>query len=117
MATPRKPRFMISLDDDTAELLTQLQALIGLSPAQIIQKLVPAHLEELFAYRAWLEQLPKDDGMLSKLGPHLLQSYGPTSLIQDIKRIDPGYFIEGSKFAAPPAKDESKTQGNENEHK
>lgn len=100
MATQRKPRFMISLDDDSAELLTRLQTHTGLSPAQTMQKLLPAHLEELHTYLDWLEQLPDDSRMLKKLGPHLLQSYGPTTLIQDIKRLDPNYITEGEKFAA-----------------
>lgn len=99
MATQRKPRFMISLDDDSTELLTRLQAFTGLSPAQTIQKLFPSHLEELHAYLAWLEQLPKGESLPNKLGPCLLQSYGPTTLIQDIKRLDPTFQTEGEKFA------------------
>ena len=90
---------MISLDDDSADLLTRLQTFTGLSPAQTIQKLFPAHLEELWAYLTWLEQLPSDASLQSKLGPHLLQSYGPESLLESIKKLDPTYQPEGEKFA------------------
>jgi hypothetical protein len=100
MATQRKPRFMISLDDDTAELLTRLQTFTGLSPAQTIQKIFPSHLCELHEYLTWLEGLPPGPSLQRKMGPHLLQSYGPTSLIQDIKRIDPTFVTEGEKLTA-----------------
>lgn len=99
MATQRKPRFMISLDDDSAELLTRLQAFTGLSPAQTIQKLLPSHLEELHTYLAWLEQLQKDGSTKSQFAPFLLHNYGPDTLIQAIKRLDPTYVTEGEKFA------------------
>lgn len=88
MATQRKPRFMISLDDDSAELLTRLQAFTGLSPAQTIQKIFPAHLNELHAYLSWLQNLPKDLSLKSTLGPHLLQSYGPEPLTQGMEKLD-----------------------------
>lgn len=98
MATHRKPRFMISLDDDSSELLTKLQRFTGLSPAQTIQKIFPAHLEELHAYLAWLEELPPGTTLKNKMGPHLLQSYGPESLIQSIKNIDPQYKAPGEQL-------------------
>jgi hypothetical protein len=88
MTVQRKRRFMISLDDDSAELLTSLQAFTGLSPAQTIQKIFPAHLEELHAYLAWLEQLPPGKSWQRTMGPHLLQSYGPESLIQGMEKLD-----------------------------
>lgn len=100
MATQRKPRFMISLDDDSAQLLTDLQALTGLSPAQTIQKLFPAHLEELHEYCAWLKQLPPGPSLQRTAGPYLLHSYGPDSLIEAIKKLDPAYRTGAEKFTA-----------------
>jgi hypothetical protein len=91
MATQRKPRFMISLDEEDADVLTQLQDFTNLSPAQTIQKLFPSHLAELNIYLDWLKQLPKDNSLKSQLGPFLLQSYGPESLIEGIKKLDPDY--------------------------
>jgi hypothetical protein len=100
MTTKRKPRFMISLDDDSAELLTRLQKFTGLSPAQAIQKLLPSHLPELFDYLTWLEKLPKDGSAKSQLGPFLMHNYGPDTLTQAIKKLDPAHQTEGEKFAA-----------------
>lgn len=88
MATKRKPRYMISLDDDSAELLASLHILTGLSPAQIIQKIFPAHLQELHAYRDWLRELPNNSSLKSTMGPLLLHSYGPESLIQGMEKLD-----------------------------
>jgi len=84
----RKPRMTLSLDDHSMELLESLQAFTGLSPAQTIQKIFPAHLEELHAYLEWLQNLPKDSSLKSTMGPHLLQSYGPESLIQGMAKLD-----------------------------
>lgn len=82
------------------ELLKSLQAITKMSPAQIIQTIFPAHLHELYAYLAWLEQLPKDSSVASTMGPHLLRSFGPETLIQSIKRIDPTYQTPSEKLDA-----------------
>lgn len=99
MVITRSPRLTLSLDLDTMELLTRLQSFTNLSPAQIIQKLLPSHLEELHDYLTWLEQLPKDGSLKSNLGPFLLQSYGPDTLTQGIKKLDPTYETDGDKFS------------------
>lgn len=100
MATQRKPRFMISLNEEDAGILTALEKFTGLSPAQTIQKLFPAHLEELTTYLTWLETLDLKDGSFkSTMGPHLLRSYGPESLSAGIKKLDPGYVSDAEKFA------------------
>ena len=98
MPDKRRPRLMISLDDDSLELLRRLEAFTGLSPAQTIQKIFPAHVQELWEYLTWLEQLPKTRSVQRDLGPFLLHSYGPDSLIDAIKRIDPTYQTDGDKF-------------------
>lgn len=92
-------RLTVSLDDDSLALLRRLEAFTGLSPAQTIAKIFPAHLEELWSYLTWLESLPEGPSKLRSLGVNLLHSYGPTSLIQDIKRIDPAYETEAEKFS------------------
>lgn len=86
--SPQPNRLTISLDADSMELLKGLQTFTGLSPAQTIQKIFPAHLPELHAYLSWLQQLPKDSSLKSTVGPHLLQSYGPESLIQGMEKLN-----------------------------
>lgn len=81
-------RITVTLDPEQTELLKSLQAFTGLSPAQTIQKIFPAHLQELHAYLSWLQNLPKDSSLKSTVGPHLLQSYGPESLIQGMEKLD-----------------------------
>ena len=94
-ATVAAPR----LDDDSLELLKLIETRTGMSPVQTIGKLFPAHLEELWAYLTWLEKLSERPTKAQKLGPYLLQSYGPENLIQGIKRLDPTYETEGEQFA------------------
>lgn len=96
---PKTNRFSIALDDDSTQLLKKLEEFTGLTPVQTIGKLFPSHLEELWAYLTWLQQLPEGPSRLRSLGCSLLQSYGPNSLIQDIKKLDPTYVTEGEKFA------------------
>ena len=81
-------RITVTLDPEQTELLKSLQTFTGLSPAQTIQKIFPAHMQELHAYRDWLQNLPKDSSLKSTVGPHLLQSYGPESLIQGMAKLD-----------------------------
>jgi hypothetical protein len=81
-------RITVTLDPEQTELLKSLQAFTGLSPAQTIQKIFPAHLPELHAYLSWLQQLPKDSSLKSTMGQHLLQSYGPESLIEGMAKLD-----------------------------
>lgn len=89
MSVPaRKPRMTLSLDDQSMDLLENLQKFTGMSPAQTIQKIFPAHLYELHAYLSWLQNLPKDSSLKSTMGPHLLTSYGPESLIQGMAKLD-----------------------------
>lgn len=108
MATQRKPRFMISLNEDSATLLHRLEEFTGLSPAQTIQKLFTAHFGELHDYLTWLEQLPKDGSAKSQLGPFLMHNYGPETLTQAIKKLDPGHLTESDKFAAELANEITK---------
>ena len=99
MATERKPRLTLSLDETSMEVLTQLEKFTGLSPAQTIQKLFPAHFGELCEYLTWFEQLPPGPSWQRTMGPNLLISYGPDDLISGIKRLDPTYETEGEKLA------------------
>lgn len=92
-------RLTLALDEDTIALLKRLEALTGLSPAQTIAKLIPAHLHELWEYLTWLEHLPEGPSKRRSLGLKLLQSYGPDDLIEGIKKLDPGYQTDADEFA------------------
>ncbi len=88
----------VQLDADSVELLLQLETLTGLPPGATLSRLFPSHLEELWEYRHWLESLPPGAVAQRELGSMLLQSYGPSSLIEDIKRIDPSFMPLAQKF-------------------
>jgi hypothetical protein len=96
---PKTNRFTIALDDDSTQLLKMMEEFTGFTPAQTIAKTFPAHLEEFWYYLTWLQQLPEGPSRLRSLGCSLLQSYGPNSLVEDIKRIDPEYKAESDKLA------------------
>lgn len=91
-------RLSLTLDEDSIALLKRLEKFTGLSPAQTLTKIWPAHLRELWEYLTWLEQLPEGPSKRRSLGLNLIQNYGPDSLINDIKRIDPTYQFESEKF-------------------
>lgn len=92
-------RITVTLPDDQAELFKRLEAHTGLSAAQTINKLIPAHLHELWEYLTWLEQLPTEPNRRRSMGVNLLQSYGPKNLIESIKEIDPAYLTEAERLA------------------
>ncbi len=91
-------RFTVTLDDDSMALLRALEKYTGLSPAQTLVKLWPSHLDDLWTYLTWLEQLPTGSSHRRSLGLNLLQSYGPGTLREGVKRIDPSYQTDGEKF-------------------
>ena len=99
MSTERKPRLTLSLDETSMEVLTRLEKFTDLSPAQTVQKLFPAHFEELCEYLTWFEQLQPGPSWQRSMGPNLLISYGPDDLISGIKKLDPTYVTEREKFA------------------
>lgn len=92
----KKPRVMVNLDEDTAELLKAIADATDMSESAIIAKLLSSHLVELWEYRTWLEQLPP--GGKRHIGTSFLASYGPKDLLHDIKNIDPTYKFEYEKF-------------------
>lgn len=92
-------RLTVTLDEDSIDLLKRLQAFTKLTPAATVAILFPAHLEELWEYLTWMEQLPDGPSQLRSRGVHLLHSYGPQSLIEGIAQLDPTYKTEGQRFA------------------
>ena len=97
---PKTHRFTVALDDDSVNLLKALEEFTGFTPAQTIAKLFPSHLHELWAYLTWLQGLPEGPSRVRSIGLSLLASYGPGSLIEDIKRLDPTYQTPSEKFDA-----------------
>lgn len=91
-------RLTLALDEDSIALLRRIEALTGTTPPQTIAKLWPSHLPDLWEYVVWLEQLPQGPSRLRSLGRNMLQSYGPETLVQSIKNLDPTYVTEGEKF-------------------
>ena len=94
-----KKRLSVTLDDPTAELLTWLSGQTGLSESGIINRLLGAHVEELWEFRTWLEKQAQGTAKHG-MGLNLLVSYGQEGLVQGIKRLDPGYQTIGEAFAA-----------------
>lgn len=84
---------MPHLDDDSINLLKEIEALTGIEPLRVVAILFPSHLEELHYYLTWLEQLPEGPSKRRTLGLNLLHSYGPELLIDRIKELDPAYAL------------------------
>lgn len=96
-------RLTVHLDEDSISLLRRLETHTGMSPSATLAKLFPAHLEELWEYLTWLDNLPEGDNPMRHRGELLIHSYGPRSLIDDIKTIDPLYRTPAERFTAAMA--------------
>lgn len=94
----KKPRLNLTLDEDTMALLRWLSEATKVPETSIVNKLLSSHLSELWEYRTWLEQLPKDNERLQSLGANLLVSYGPDDLVTGLKRLDPAYETAEEKM-------------------
>lgn len=93
-------RITLPLDESSIGLLKRIEMLTGSTAPQTIVKLWPSHLADLWEYVTWLEQLPEGPSRLRSLGENMLQSYGPETLVQSIKRIDPNYKTEAEASSA-----------------
>lgn len=95
--TTNKRRVLIPLTPEWDDLLTQVSEQTGLTAPKIIQKLLLAHFSDLVEYSTWLQQLPADSAKL-KAGRFLLHSYGPGTLVEDIKQLDPSFVSRKKKI-------------------
>lgn len=96
---PNPPnRLTFALDEDSIELLKRLQKITRMTPANTVASLFPSHLNELWEYLTWLEQLPEGPSQMRSRGIHLIHSYGPQTLLQGIAQLDPNYKSEGQHF-------------------
>jgi len=85
----------IELDDDTSELLQQLNQLTGLTPADLIIRQLSAHHAEGHELLALVAAHPE----LHERAANLFQSYGPEPIFVGIKRIAPrGYLTLRERF-------------------
>lgn len=87
----------VELDDDFVELLTALGKETGLSPSDIVRKLLPAHINELWEFRIYLDGLLHDSPQRER-ARYAIHNYGPDTLIDAIKRLDPTYKTVGERF-------------------
>ncbi len=86
----------ISLDADMADLLQAHAELTGLSPSELISRLLSAHLPGLHELLALVSAHPE----VREQAANLLQSFGPESLADGIKCIAPaGYEMLSEQFA------------------
>lgn len=87
----------IKLDTDTAELIDWHAKTAGLPANEIIEKLLGAHLHELWELRTFLEAHPTGTEEYER-GKNLLISFGPDSVLSGIKQIAPTYKTLETQF-------------------
>jgi hypothetical protein len=86
----------INFDADMADLLKAHAALTGLSVSDLISRLLSTHLPDLHELLALVSAHPD----VREQAANLLQSFGPESLTDGIKRIAPvAYETLGEQFA------------------
>lgn len=87
----------INLDEDTSALIAWLAKATGLTVSEIIDRLLSAHLPELWELRAFLEKHPTGTEQHEQ-GKNLLVSFGPESIMSGIKRIAPDHATLKAEF-------------------
>lgn len=94
--------FFVVMDDDSEELVRKLSSETGVSSDGIISRVFGASMPQLSEYLTWMLTLEKGSDLHQK-GKNLVISYGPESLVEGIKRLDPEYqtltqlFVESIK--------------------
>jgi hypothetical protein len=91
-----KPRVMLTLDEETFDFLREVAGISDVPVAGIISRLLGSHLQDLAEYHEWLSK--QTDPRKIMLGKNLLQSYGPETLMEGIRRLDPNHKFVGERF-------------------
>lgn len=87
----------INLDEDTSALIAWLATATGLTTSDIIDRLLSAHLPELWELRAFLETHATSTEQHEQ-GKNLLASFGPEPIMSGIKRIAPDHVTLETQF-------------------
>ena len=95
-----RKRINLTVDDDQYELVARISEQTGLSAAAIVETMFNAHLADLHEYADWMDQLPEGNNPLRERGAYLLHSFGPGTLVDDIKQVDPTYRTFTDRFIA-----------------
>ena len=104
-----KQRVNLTLDDDTYEMLSCASKLTGVPVAGIVTRFLGAHMEELSEFMRWLEA-QEEESRKHKFGKNFLISYGPETLIEAIRQIDPAWKFASELFEEGLTKDSLSTE-------
>ncbi len=83
MATPT--RTTVTLDPETAHLLNEIKRHTGITPPEVINKMMLGHLPELWEYLRLLESIPEGESPARSQAINLLRSYGPATLSASVQ--------------------------------
>jgi molybdopterin converting factor small subunit len=79
----------VAINADQVRLFASLHEKTKISAAQLIEKILSAHTQELSDYEAWLEKKKDKTEFTRNLSLNLLHSYGPVcSLLEMMNSID-----------------------------
>ncbi len=88
----RNPRVLVTLDEETFELLQSLKERTGLSPSAVINRALGSQVADLWQYDTWLRDIEQQGRpILKRLAVDLLMNFGPDTLTAGIKALDPTY--------------------------
>jgi len=90
-------RVNLSLDSGTLDILKEAANHSGVKVAGIVSRLLGAHMSELAEYLEWMDAQAKGSRK-HEYGKNLLVSYGPESLVEAIRQIDPTWKFKCEEF-------------------
>jgi hypothetical protein len=90
----------LNLDEDTMALIDWHAKESGLSASDIIDRLLSAHLSELWELRTFMEANLAGAGLRDAAKNLLISFGGGESIVSGIKRIAPEYQTLGDRFMA-----------------
>ncbi len=91
------PRVMATVHEETLASLQEASKKTGLSVSAIVKRALMGFTEELDEYLKWLDT-HKPGTRMRAYGENLLISYGPESLREGIRRLDPTYKFGDERF-------------------
>lgn len=92
------PRVMAAVHAETLASLQEASKKTGLSVSAIVKRALMGFTEELDEYLKWLDT-QKPGTRMRAYGENLLVSYGPESLREGIRRLDPTYKFSDQQYS------------------
>lgn len=108
------PRVMATVHRETYQLLQEAAEKTGVSVSGIVARALNPFADELVEYLRWLNSI-EPGSRKHMYAVNLLASFGPETLREGIRRLDPSHVFADEEFERHLRAKQNESQGTNNE--